>query len=146
MSYLTTSWPFALDLARLAVLVLLMSKGGRYERALALMFIPMWLGEQVVLRLPDAWLAGPAIDLGFLVGHVWVIWRHRPPWLVAAALVLACKVTVGLGFTPVRDAPQEAAGVAVMVLAYVHLACLGWGVARQRLGPPAPVPAGLRPG
>ncbi|MBC6980431.1 hypothetical protein [Caulobacter sp. 17J80-11] len=143
MSYPLSPWPLLLDIARLAVLILLVSKGGRYERVLALMFLPTWLADQLALATGEGGLSGLG-DLALLAGHVWVLWRRRPAWLGLAALVQACKTVLVLVFAPPPEAPEGAAGWAVLVLAFAQLCCLAFGVLRQRIGPPAAVPAEVR--
>lgn len=127
------------DVVFVAVVGLAVAMGGRYERALAGVLVLSWAATQAAQRLFQDYLPLAAfltLDLALMAAYGWLLWRHRPTWLVVAAL--AHLLAMGL---VVLQAVRPPPSIWIFfhtsaVLGYVQLFCLAFAVLRGRFGPP----------
>lgn len=126
------------DVVFLSVITLAVRLGGRYERFLALIHGTGWIVVKASQRLSEDHLpmaAYVSIDVGLLLGHVWLLTRTRAAWLVcslaAQVLFFALEAAQVLRFLPTIWFSHAAA-----VLGYFQLGCLAYAVLRRQFGPP----------
>jgi drug/metabolite transporter (DMT)-like permease len=137
-------WHFDIRLG-IVVVVLALIQGGRWERLVALL---MTVRGVLNLMAPkwdwmDAndWRRLMAFQGVFLLIFLWLLWRHRRPWLLAFVLLQAGSVLLEGWCSFHLSTRTETAYTAIFfALAIAKSLVLGWAVLRRWITPPRPLP------
>jgi hypothetical protein len=132
------------------VVVLALIQGGRYERLVAWLLsvrgllnllAPKWDWMDV-----NDWHRLTLFQAAFLVAFVWLLWRHRRPWLLVLVLLQAASVLLeGWCAMHLSLATERDYRALFYILAIGKSLTLGWAVVLRWITPPHPLPAGADP-